>query len=425
MREDCGGDPTRREFLRWSVAGTLSLALAQRALFAQEGERPPGGGAAEAVIVLDMAGGMSQTDTFDPKPGTASAGPLRAIKTRARGLELSELLPRLADRADRLAVIRSMATREGAHDRAQYLLHTGYAPSGTVHHPDLGALVAQAKHDAALDVPAYVCVGGGAPVGAGFLGVAHSPFVVGDPSRPVENLGYPQGVDAARFDRRRRLLEAIERKFRKDHPGAETDGHTAVYERADRLMHSPRAAAFDLSQEPAGTRAAYGESGFGQGCLLARRLVEVGVKAVEVRLGGWDTHQDNFTQNRRLAGQLDAGFAALLGDLAERGLLEKTLVVLLTEFGRTPGINKDDGRDHFANGWSAVLAGGGVRGGQAIGATSADGREIAARPVTAQDLMASLFHALGCDATRVNQTRAGRPIRAVDAAGKVVRELFA
>src|SRR5690606_10248935 len=168
-----------------------------------------------------------------------------------------------------------MATREGAHERARYLLHTGYAPSGTVAHPDLGALVAQAKHDEALDLPAYVTIGG-AGIGAGFLGVGCSPFVVGDPTRPVADLRYPDGVDARRFGRRRRLLEAIERRFRKQHPGLETEGHTEVYERADRLMHSPRLAAFDVASEPAAVRARYGEGTFGQGCLLARRLVEVG-----------------------------------------------------------------------------------------------------------------------------------------------------
>jgi uncharacterized protein (DUF1501 family) len=189
-------------------------------------------------------------------------------------------------------------------------------------------------------------------------------------------------------------------------------------------MHSRGVAAFDLTGEPAALRGAYGVDPFGQGCLMARRLVEAGVKTVEVHLGGWDTHQDNFTQNRRLCGQLDRGLAALLGDLRERDLLRRTLVVVATEFGRTPRINQNDGRDHHAAGWSVALAGGPVRGGRVVGATSPDGQAIAARPVSAADLMATLAHALGLDRGRVNTTPEGRPIQVVDPLGRVVHELF-
>jgi hypothetical protein len=323
-----------------------------------------------------------------------------------------------------VSLIRSMNTREGAHDRATYLVHTGYAPTGTVRHPDLGALVAQALAPADAELPPYVCIGGQG-VGAGLLGVSYAPFTVDDATRPVQDLAYPQGVDAQRFARRRRLLEAVERQFRRDHPGDETSGHTTVYEKVDRLMHSPRAKAFDLTEEPARVRGAYGIEPFGQGCLMARRLVEHGARAVEVQLGGWDTHQDAFTQHRRVVATLDRGIGALLADLRERDLLRRTLVVVATEFGRTPQINKDDGRDHFAQGWSVALAGGPVRGGRVVGATSADGAEVAARPVGAADLLATLAHALGVDRTRVNATPEGRPITVVDPAGRVVDELFA
>ncbi|MGE0710958.1 MAG: DUF1501 domain-containing protein [Planctomycetota bacterium] len=424
----------RRDFLRASLTATLGLALGGRRLLAGEedgakaeedvpAEKVPGGGKARSVIVLNMAGGMSQLDTFDPKPGQQNAGPLKAISTSAPGLQLSELLPRLAEQGKHLAVIRSMLTREGAHERASYLLHTGYAPSGTVAHPDLGALIAQARRDPARDLPAYVHIGGRA-VGAGFIGVDYAPFGVDDPTQPVDNLRYPQQVDAARFERRRQLLSAIERRFHKSHPGSETEALTTVYGKADRLMHSPQVKAFDLSEEPAALRDRYGKERFGQGCLMARRLVEAGVPAVEVALGGWDTHKDNFTQARKLAAQLDAGMAALIADLAERGKLDSTLVLLVSEFGRTPAINKDEGRDHWAAGWSVALAGGGVRGGQAVGATSPDGTKVAARPVAAQDLLASVFCALAVDSAHVNYTREGRPLRVVDKKGRVVRELF-
>lgn len=424
MRPDlcCG----RRHLLRLGLGGSLGLLLGDgllRGAWAQE----RGAATADACIVLWMSGGMSQTDTFDPKPGTPSAGPLGAVRTAQKDLLLSEWLPLTAEHMRHVSLIRSMATREGAHDRATYLVHTGWAPSGTVRHPDVGALVAQALARPAAEVdalPPYVCIGGQG-VGPGLLGVASAPFTVADPTRPVQDLAYPAGVDAERFARRRRLLEAVERQFRREHPGDETEGHTAVYVKADRLMHSQHVRAFDLTQETARTRGTYGPDAFGQGCLMARRLVEAGVKAVEVQLGGWDTHQDNFTQGRRVAGQLDRGLAALLGDLRERDLLRRTLVVVATEFGRTPVVNKDDGRDHFATGWSVALAGGPVRGGRVIGATSADGQALAERPVTAADLMATIAHALGIDRTRVNTTPEGRPIQVVDPAGRVVDELFA
>lgn len=416
---------TRRAFVAGALGASLGWALLGRRGQAQQrtrtgGKRPP----ADHCVILTMNGGMAQTDTFDPKPGTRNAGPLAAIDTAAPGLRFSELLPRLAGEARELAVIRSMVTSEGAHERARYLLHTGYAPSGTVRHPDLGALVAQGKHDEEFDLPAYVAVGGGG-LGAGVLGVGYEPFRVADPRQPVENLSYAPGVNALRWQRRRKLLTILERRFLRRHPGEETRGHTQVYERADRLMHAAEVEAFSLAREPSGLREAYGQNPFGQGCLLARRLVEAGVPAVEVQLGGWDTHQDNFTRNRELAAMLDAGLASLLHDLRERDLLRKTLVLVLSEFGRTPGINANEGRDHWTRGWSVVLAGGPVRGGQAVGATGRDGTQGVERPVGVPDLFASIFRALGIDPARVNETPNGRPIRAVDAGGKVVGELFA
>ncbi len=405
--------------LRTSLGAWLGAGLGAGWARAQEGRAAR----ADALVLLWMNGGMTQTDTFDPKPGTRSAGPLGAIRTAAPGVELSELLPRLAGEMRDVALIRSMATREGAHERARHLLHTGWAPNPTVAYPDLGALISEQQGDPKAELPAYVCVGSGGE-GPGFLGAPHAPLTVADASRPIENLRYPEGVDAARFDRRRRLLEAVERKFRRDHPGAAAQGHTDAYARADRLMHSPRVEAFDLAREPQRVRDAYGEHAFGRGCLLARRLVEAGVKVVEVELGGWDTHQDNFTRVRTLAGQLDQGFAALVADLRGRQRLARTLVVCLTEFGRTPGINQQEGRDHFANGWSAALAGGPVRGGAVVGATSEDGLRVAARPVSAPELVATVLVALGADPARELVTPEGRPIRAVDAAAAPVAELL-
>lgn len=424
----CGPEVNRRGLLQLGLGGYLGMSLLGSDLLRADegtdtGKRMPGKGQAKHCIVLYMAGGMSQTDTFDPKPGTLNAGPLKAIKTSAKGVQFSEYLPGLAEQANKLAVLRSMSTREGAHDRARYLLHTGYAISGTVKHPDLGALIAQATHDEAFDMPAYVHING-SPIGPGFIGVEHAPFTVANAKQPVANLGYPKKVDGRRWGRRRKLLVAIEKRFKKDHPGGETEGHTKVYSKADRLMHSAQVKAFNLAEEPKLLRTAYGDNAFGQGCLMARRLVQAGVKAVEVQLGGWDTHEDNFTKNKRNCEMLDAGFATLMRDLADKGLLKKTLVLLVTEFGRTPTVNKKEGRDHWAKGWSVVMGGASIKGGQALGSTNKDGSKVAETPIAAQDMMASVMHALGVDTTKLNYTREGRPLRVVDKAGKVLPELF-
>jgi uncharacterized protein (DUF1501 family) len=415
---------SRRGFLGLTLGGALGYLLSgglPRAF--AEGSALPGFGQAKACIILWMNGGPSHLDTFDPKPGHANAGPLKAIATRAQGVQLSEYFPRLAEQMDSVALVRSMATREGNHQRARYFLHTGYVPSGTVQHPDLGALVCQQKADAAFDMPSYIAINGQTQ-GPGILGVAHAPFTIGNPLQPVENLAYAQAIDRPRFERRQRLRALLSRGFAESRAGRETRGHEAVYAKADTLMHSPRIAAFDLEQEPSALRDSYGRGAFGQGVLMARRLIETGVKVVEVQLNGWDTHQDNFTRVGALCGQLDPAFATLLRDLKERELLDSTLVLCMGEFGRTPRINANEGRDHFARAWSLALAGGGVKGGRVVGATTPDGTEVAQRPVGVPELMASVFHSLGVDGTHTNYSPEGRPLTAVDGEAAPVSELF-
>jgi uncharacterized protein (DUF1501 family) len=371
-----------------------------------------------------MNGGPSHLDLWDPKEGHPNAGPLKGIATKASGVKISENLPQLADQMDHVALIRSMATREGNHARARYYMHTGYVPSGTVQHPDLGALFCQQKADPTFDMPSYMAIGGATP-GAGILGVALAPFNIQNPLQPVENLEYARDVDKPRFERRQRLRMLLGRGFEQSHAGTETKGHEAIYAKAQTLMQSPKTAAFDLDQEPAALRDAYGRTPFGQGVLMARRLVEAGVKVVEVQLNGWDTHKDNFNKVKELSGQLDPAFATLLRDLKDRSLLDSTLIVCMGEFGRTPKINANEGRDHFARAWSLALAGGGIQGGRVIGGTSPDGMEVASRPVGVPELMATAFHALGVDATEVNYSPQGRPITVVDQHAKPITELFA
>lgn len=428
----CSHDVSRRGFLRLSLSGYLGLslggplALAKKAWADQGGTVSglPGFGRAEHCVVLWLNGGPSQLETFDPKPGTENGGPTQAIETTVKGIQLAHRLPRLAEQMEHVSLIRSMSTKEGNHQRARYYLHTGYVPSGTVRHPDMGALICQQKADAAFELPSYVAINGATP-GAGILGVSLAPFTVGDPTRPVDNLDYAAGVDRRRFAQRRELLEALGRGFAKSHPGPEARGHAEVYAKADRMMHARSRRAFELEQEPAKLRQAYGQNRFGQGCLMARRLIEEGVKMVEVQLTGWDTHQDNFNRTDALLAQLDAGFATLVADLRERDLLQKTLVVCMGEFGRTPRINANEGRDHFARAWSMALAGGPIQGGRVVGATAADGTSVVERPIAVPDLMATLTHAMGLDREHVNYTPQGRPLYLVDEGGAPIRELFA
>ncbi len=428
---DCGPTLSRRNFVGLTLGGALGLLTGGPGGLARAlgkdgapGSALPGFGQAQRCIILWLNGGPSHLDTFDPKAGHANAGPVKAVKTTVDGVHLSEYLPQLAEQMEHVSLIRSMASREGNHQRARHLLHTGYVPSGTVAHPDLGSLICQQKADASFDMPSYMAINGATP-GAGILGVGYAPFNIQDPTKPVENLSYAGGVDRPRFDRRQRLRRALSRAFDESRAGPETRGHEAVYGKADTLMHSPRTAAFDLEQEPAALRDAYGRGKFGQGVLMARRLIEAGVKVVEVQLGSWDTHQDNFTKVKGLCDQLDPAFATLVRDLRERDLLDSTLVVCMGEFGRTPRINQNEGRDHFARAWSLALAGGGVKGGRVVGATTPDGAEVATRPVTVPELMASVFHAVGVPGDEVNYSREGRPIYVVDGDAAPIGELFA
>ena len=317
-----------------------------------------------------------------------------------------------------------MTSKEGNHDRAKYLVHTGYPPQGTVRHPAIGAIVSAEIGNPDADLPNFISLRGSV-AGSGFLGVANAPFVVRDPGKKITNISYPEGVDRPRFERRLALTKSLEKRFGTDHPGEDVDARAALYDKTVRFMHSPALKAFDVETEKTALRDTYGTGEFGTGCLLARRLVEAGVKFVEVVLPGWDTHQDNFTRTQALMGQLDPGLGTLIQDLADRGMLESTLVLCMGEFGRTPKINPNDGRDHYPKAWSALIAGGGVQGGRVIGKTDATGTEVADRPVGVPDLMASICRSAGINAAKVNKTPQGRPIRIVDEKGAVVSELFA
>jgi hypothetical protein len=376
---------------------------------------------ADACILLWMNGGPSHLDTFDPKPGRKVSGPTRAIATSAPGVRVAEHLPGLAREAKRLAIVRGLSSKEGSHERARHLGHTGYSPNPTAAHPALGAWASSELGGRDPELPAYVSLSG--PGGdSGFLGSAHDPFVVSEPGRAPDDTD--PGVPEARFERRRAALAALEDGFAARTKAPAAEGRRAVYDKAFRLMRSPRLGAFDLAGEPESVKAAYGATPFGRGCLTARRLVESGVRFVEVMLDGWDTHKDNFGRVKKLCGALDPAMTALLRDLAERSLLDRTLVVWMGDFGRSPQINGDDGRDHHPGAFSAVLAGGGVRGGTVVGKTNEDGDKVVEDAVSVADLFATVMTLMGMDPRKSVPAPNGRPIGLSDG-GSVVEKLIA
>jgi hypothetical protein len=396
----------------------------------------PAGGRKRSCLLLWMNGGPSQTDTFDMKPGHAHGGPFKPIATRTQGISISEHLPGLAAWSDRLAVVRSMSTKEGDHGRARLNLRTGYFPQASIQFPVLGSLVSKESGGTAKELPNYVSIlpaglfGPGSPP-AGFLGPDYAPLLVGreregaedEGTLTVENLALPSGVSNDEARARLELLRRTEEPFLSRRAGLAANEHRNAYEKASRLMSRSAAKVFDLADEPAAVRERYGRSQFGQGCLLARRMIERQVPFVEVSLSGWDTHEDNFNRVRDLSTVLDKGWSSLMQDLHERRLLDSTLIVWMGEFGRTPGINPQQGRDHYPKAWSVVL-GGGIRGGRVVGKTSADGMSVDDRPVSTPDLLATICVALGLDPRKQNMSNVGRPIRLVDPVAKPIREIL-
>jgi hypothetical protein len=408
----------RRSLL--SLGATALGAAALRRAIGDARADGPKPAAADAVIVLWMNGGPSHVDTFDPKPGRKVMGPLRAIATSAPGVQIGEHLPLVAREAHRLAIVRGMSSKEGSHERAQRLGHTGYSPNPTAAYPSLGAWASRSLGGRDPELPAYVSLGG--PGGdAGFFGAAHAPFIVSTPGQAPDDTD--SGVSEARFGRRAQALAMLEEGFSASTGSPVVTERRAVYDRAFRLMRSPKLRAFDLSDEPAATLAAYGDTPFGRGCLTARRLVEVGVRFVEVTLDGWDTHEDNFGRVKALCGALDPAMSALLRDLADRSRLDRTLVLWMGEFGRTPRISGDDGRDHHPSAFSAVLAGGGIRGGVVVGQTDEDGEKVVSDKVAVADLFATIASRLGLDPHETTQAPNGRPVSLTDG-GLVVEKLL-
>jgi uncharacterized protein (DUF1501 family) len=399
-------------------------------------------------ILLWMTGGPTQTDTFDMKPGHANGGQFKEVATKVPGLRFSEHLPKLGEMSDRLAIVRSLSTKEGDHGRGTYVVRTGQKPLGPIQYPTIGSSLSKALAREDDAVPHYVSISpyrafNQAAYSPGFLGPRYAALTVGatDGVRAAAAQaagGYAElkvddltpGVERSQFAGRVDLWRTLESQFVATHRGHSPAAHQTVYERALKLMDSSAAKAFDLTEEPTAVRDAYGRGRFGQGCLMARRLVESGVSFVEVTLGalaentfGWDTHQNNFRAVKSLSDELDAGWGTLMKELGERGLLETTTILWIGEFGRTPTINMQGGRDHFPAAWTCVFAGGGIKGGQAYGKTSESGDEVVEGKVDIPDILATLSAAVGVDPEEKNISEQGRPIRIAD--GTPIRKILA
>jgi hypothetical protein len=421
-------EQSRRQFLQLSAAGMFGVSMSGwlDVLAAHAANNPVKAGQSKhkSCILLWMDGGPSHKDTFDLKPGTKDGGEFKPIDTSVSGLQISEHFEKLARLMQHGVVIRSMSTGEGAHGRAKYYLHTGYKEGvGGLNYPSIGSIVSSEIGNADFPMPNFVSIGNRS-YGAGFLGARHQPLIVTDPAKGVEDL--KPLVSDRQFNNRVDLLDEMESGFFRTRQATSIKDHQTTYQRAVRMMQSKEVKAFDLASEEAKARAAYGSSKFAEGCLLARRLVETGVPFVEVTLGGWDTHQDNFTRVKSLSQTVDQALSALLTDLKDRGLLDSTLVIWMGEFGRTPKINSrgdKPGRDHYPKAWSMAMFGGGIKGGQVIGSTDAEGALVKDRPVSAIDFMATVCKVLGIDFTKNNEAN-GRPIRIADRGAKPIEGLI-
>ncbi len=412
---------SRRSMLQ-TVAGLglsfLMPAMSARAAQKRKTERP------KSLITLWMQGAQSQLETWDPHPGTKIGGDTRAIKTTIPGLEISDFLPQMADNMEGLSVIRSLTSKEGDHDRGTYFVKTGWRPDPTLTHPALTAMLASDLRDDKIEIPQHVslCANNLAARG-GFLGDKLDAFKIFDPGRSVQNMR--SRVSDDRQARRLKNLSVIGNAFAKGReiPSRETL-HQDMIQRALKMMTSEQLKAFEIDEEPKPTVAAYGDTRFGRGCLVARRLVETGVRAVEVILDGHDTHVNNHEGQRTQANILDPAFASLMKDLRERDLLDSTIVLCIGEFGRTPNINPAGGRDHWPNGFSCVLGGGGLASGLVIGETSPDGSARKPKdPIRIPDLYATILASMKLEPDHEYMTPIGRPMARTDA-GKPIKRLF-
>ncbi|MDP6445959.1 MAG: DUF1501 domain-containing protein [Pirellulaceae bacterium] len=408
-------DVSRREFAQFAAKTFLGVSLLPvgGALAADDDEPKeptPRKSPARNIIYLYMSGGMSHLDTFDPKPGAETQGPVQTIDTSVKGIQLSEYMPNLAKQMDKAVLVRSISSTQGAHERGRYLMRTSYTQRGTIRHPAMGAWVLRLSGRHSDSLPGNVRIGGDSRhPGAGFMEAEFSPLPIGDPTTGLQNSKLARGTTQAQFDSRLSLSNRLDQEFRQRFDQKKVRSYNDAYDDAVRLMTSSELDAFNIYRETEPVRMAYGDNPFGQGVLLARRLVENNVRFVEVTLGGWDTHQSNFVRVPERADLLDRALGALLGDLGDRGLLNDTMVVVASEFGRTPTINQNVGRDHYPKAFSGLIAGGGIQGGQVYGATDERGEEVADDQLAVPDFNATIAYGLGLPLRKIVKSASRRP----------------
>jgi hypothetical protein len=427
----------RRHFLKHMAGLTATMALPGMQFVQQlKAQAPKLKKENKSLVIAWMGGGYPAIDFFDLKPGHENGGPFKPIETSAPGVEICEHLPKIAEQFKHLIALRSLVTNEGDHNRGTVLLNTGRPPSPLVSYPHIGAVASQQLTPKELDLPGFISVGGtGQRIGPGFLGMTYAPFSVNNPGQPPPNMRPPQSLGQdkdleERVRRRQRLFYTVEDNFTdsmKLDKGAASQAHSDIYGKAFNLVVSPRGKVFDLSGEPKKVLDEYGNNNFGRGMLLARKLVEAGVTCVEVDMGGYDlhanTHQTLATQRMP---QFDAGIGTFVRDMVDRGMWKNTVFVVLSEFGRTPRINQNAGRDHWGRCWSIILGGGALKGGQAYGETDAGNTSVTKDPVGVKELFATLYHALGIDPKTQIRDPLGRPLGIADdnAKAEPIKELF-
>lgn len=413
---------SRRQFMERVAKTALGVTLLP--VGSKLAHAAPGQGRAKRVIYLFMEGGMSHIDTFDPKTG-ATKGAKDPIKADAGSGNLDYLggyLPKLAKSANKLSIVRSMSSKTGVHESGRYIMRTAYEPRGTIVHPSMGAWASHflGRIEGAM-LPDSVTIGNGRHPGAGFFPPALSPIPITNAAAGLQNTRSAVGDDV--FNKRIALMDEFDSSFRKKFKSDEVKAYTEFYDETMKLLKSKDLEAFDITQEPADVRAKYGTSGFGQGCLLARRLVENGVRFVEVQAGGWDMH-NNIDQGMTNNGEtLDTAFSALIADLEAKGMLEDTMVCLGSEFGRTPNINENVGRDHYPLVYSTVFAGGGAKGGFVYGASDKDGKRVADKQVSPEDFVATIAYAMGLPIGEVVMSPSARPFT-VGHKGQPITDIF-
>lgn len=380
----------------------------------------PGFGKAKNVIFLQMIGGMTHIDTLDPKDGPTQ-GPKAPIKTKA-DFQLGGTMENLAKQADKVSIIRSMTSKTGVHASGQYLIRSGYEQRGTIKHPNIGAWAQHFKGPSHKTLPSNVCVNRQPQNGNGFFPSSFAPLPILDPDAGLQ---YSQSEASPEvLTKRLAMLDKLDAGFRERFQTASVQSYTQFYDKTVSIMSSTDLEAFRLSEEPDALREKYGRNKFGQGCLLARRLVEKGIRYIEVAKGGWDMHNNIEEGLEEHGTELDVALAALLEDLKERGLLETTLVVLCSEFGRGPKINGNDGRDHHPKVFSTLLAGGGVKGGYIYGSSDKEGMAVADKQVSVQDFLSTIGWSLGLPVDEVVMSPSNRPFTVGDK-GQVIPDVFA